>query len=175
MSLNFSALAFLVALTASTFSFAGVQQAPYPSPVPGQDNVVVPGLGSGVRVGAGIGSPSYYNPGNSLLGRWRALNVLQGDGVQFRLYFNFAPNHASLTVHCSFFDGARLRATATSPVYYGNHQVFIQQPSRNTSQDGVRFCQSTIQVSRWDAYMNGYGRMNLVIPVPYQNLTLVKE
>lgn len=155
-------LAFLV----SPNLFAGVRPLPPPSDA---DNTIIlnpnhPGDGYG----------NGYVPGNDLLGRWRATQVQQGEGVQFRLSFNFTNNRAAMTVTCSFIDGTVLRASASSFVYYSGNQIYIQESKQNTSQDGNRYCRSTLQPSRWEAYMNGYGNMNLIIPVPYQSLTLVR-
>lgn len=153
--------ALILIIITTQVSIAGVHPLPTPTY---DDNTIV----------LNPNQPGGYVPGNELLGRWRATNVQQGDGVQFHLSFNFTNNQATMTVTCNFIDGVTLRATSSSAAYYAGQQIYIQQAQQNTTQDGNRYCRSTLQPSRWDAYVNGYGRMNLIIPVPYQSLNLIR-
>ncbi|MBC7421267.1 MAG: hypothetical protein H7328_11115 [Bdellovibrio sp.] len=109
---------------------------------------------------------------NSVMGDWHALNRIGNPDTEFQVDFNFSPYQATIKVTCFFHDGAVLGAVTTSAAAYGfsnAYDIFIQNGSQVVASDGFRFCRATLQPTRWTAYFNGYGQMQLITQVPFQS------
>lgn len=110
----------------------------------------------------------FATPVEGLLGRWKSQDVLYGDGVQFRIDFNFTPTKTTMNVNCFFTMGQRLRASATASTTYDVNNIFIREQKENVSGDGQHFCRASLYPAQWTAYFNGAGAMVLFVPTPYQ-------
>lgn len=112
---------------------------------------------------------AFAHPAPDFLGKWEAENVIMGRGVEFKLDFDFTENEMNMTVHCYFYDGAYLRASASSWVEYRQNHIYIQETQDVSANDGYRFCRATLRPSVWTASFDGTGRMTLHVPTPYQS------
>ncbi|MBC7753496.1 MAG: hypothetical protein H7Z71_04605, partial [Moraxellaceae bacterium] len=50
---------------------------------------------------------------------------------------------------------------------YNGNAIYIQENRQNTSQDPYHYCQAGLAPSVWTIYFDGYGRLILTMPVPY--------
>ncbi len=111
-----------------------------------------------------------------ILGRWVALENIEGQDVRFQLRFNFNAYQTEMSATCLYPDGAWLQARAGSATAYQGNEIYIQQNSNAVIDDGFHFCRATLQPARWTAYFDGIGRLILFVNVPYQSrLTLVRD
>ena len=115
---------------------------------------------------------AFAHPGSQFMGKWEAENVLHGQGVDFQLSFEFSFEFTKLemtmNVQCHFYDGAYLETSSAVNVDYNGSLIYIRSQQETVAHDGYHFCRSTLRPSVWTAHMNGYGRMILHVPVPYQ-------
>ncbi len=109
---------------------------------------------------------------NPLLGNWRAINRIMTPDTDFQVNFRFSQGEVKLSVTCYFRDGALLSSSIRGAVSYGfsnAYDIYIQQAGQAVVSDGQRFCRATLQPSRWTAYFDGAGRMQLITQVPFNS------
>ena len=111
-----------------------------------------------------ITTKSLAEPVPQLLGRWKTEYPILGEGVQFRMNFEFGPDHTQLTVNCDFYDGTRLSSNIAARTHYHNNEIYIDENRQSVVDNGYRFCRSTLQIARWTAYFDGTGKMLLIVP-----------
>lgn len=112
---------------------------------------------------------SFAEPVPGLLGRWKTEGLLPGNGMQFRLYFNFSEHNTDLQVRCLYPNGTRLTATVNSNTSYDANNICIHERNQAVVDDGIRFCRATLNPAVWTAYFDGTGKMVLFVPPPYQS------
>ncbi len=115
-------------------------------------------------------------PVAGLLGRWRAIDYVQGQNVEFDLRFNFQQDMTEMSVTCLYPDGASLETHAQASTNYSANEIYIQQTNNSVIDDGFHFCRATLQPTKWTAYFDGTGQMVLFVDVPFQSrLTLARD
>ncbi len=107
-------------------------------------------------------------PNHGILGHWEAQNPILGRGVEFNLAFEFTEHRMDLTVACHYYDGAHLQSSATSHVSYQGSNIIIHESIENVANDGFRYCSAALRPSVWTTHYDGYGRLVLYSPTPYQ-------
>lgn len=123
-----------------------------------------------------ITANSFADPVPQLLGRWKTEYPILGQGVQFRMNFEFSPDHTQLTVNCDFYDGTHLSSNVAARTHYLNNEIYIDENRQSVVDNGYRFCRSTLQIARWMAYFDGTGKMLLIVPgASPSQVTLVPE
>lgn len=110
-----------------------------------------------------------YNT-NPIVGRWQAINRIGSFDTSFQVNFRFTSRDMGMRVQCYFRDGSMLSAMVSTPVVYSvsnAYDIYIQRAVQAVVQDGQRFCRATLQPTRWTAYFNGLGNMQLIAAIPF--------
>ena len=108
-------------------------------------------------------------PNHGILGHWEAQNTVLGRGVEFNLAFEFTEHRMNLKVACHYYDGAYLQSSASSHVNYRGSDIIIRENNENVANDGYRYCSAALRPSVWTSHYDGYGRLVLYSPTPYQS------